>query len=323
MVDSMKANSKLIGLIGIVLLLSCFILAFSSAVVSAYEVKTVANGSTFETIEPTPTPTATPKPTTQPTPTPRPEPSARPTLQMFLRSAASSNDPKVTVYGLLTYNHTGIEVAPIYAAFSADNGNNWQNFSLVQTHSDGSFSTVWVPNATGNYLVSTQWDGNLTLHWLNTTASLALTPDSAGNEFSVASNSTLSGLTYDSASRQLRFSTNGSTNTIGYLYVCVPKTLAADAQALQLKIDDATKTFSSEAQGDVWVISCTYTQSTHNVVVQIPAEVIFSPVETPWLMIALAVAVIVIIIAVLMVVRRKRRTAATVAEILKDKRPVF
>jgi hypothetical protein len=323
----MNPNPKLTSILSIILLLSCFIIAFSSAVTSAYEVKTIANGPIFgsssDLATPTPTPTATPTPTTQPTPTPRPEPSAKPTLQMTLTSTATSNNPKVTVSGTLTYNHTGIEGAPIYAAFSADCGNIWQNFSLVQTHADGSFSTVWVPNATGNYLVSTQWDGNLTLHWLNTTASLALTADSDGNEFSVTSNSTIIDLAYDSASRQLRFQTNGTTNTIGYLNVCVPKTLAADAQALQLKIDGTTQTFSSQSQNDVWVISCTYTQSTHNFVVQLPAEVMFSPIETPWVMIAIAVVVVIAVIAVLIVVRRRRRTAATVAEILKDKRPVF
>ncbi len=321
MVDSMNANLKLSGTVSVILLLSCFILAFSSAVTSAYEVKTVANGPILFGDTPTPTPTVAPTPT--PIPTPRPEPSARPTLQMYLTSTASSNNPQVTVSGTLTYNHTGIEGAPIYAAFSADNGNTWQNFSLVQTHSDGSFSTVWVPNATGNYLVSTQWDGNLTLHWLTTTASLALTPDSAGNEFSVASNSTLADLTYDSASRQLRFSTNGTSNTVGYLTICVPKALAADAQALQLKMDGAAQTFGIQSQDNIWVISCTYQQSAHNFVLQIPAEVVFSAEETPWLMIALAVVVVVVIIAILMVVRRKRRTAATVAEILKDKRPTF
>lgn len=319
----MNANSKITGILSIILLLSCFIIALSSAAVSAFEVKPVANGPIFQVTEPTPTPTATPTPTTKPTSTPRPEPSARPTLQMYLTSAESSNNPKVTVSGTLTYNHTGIEGAPIYAAYSANKGKTWQNFSLVQTHSDGSFSTVWVPNATGNYMVSTQWDGNLTLHWLNTSTSLVLTPDSAGNEFSVASNSTLSDLIYDSASRQLRFSTNGTSNTVGYLTICVPKALAADAQALQLKMDGASQTFGIQSQDGVWVISCTYSQSSHDFVVQIPAEVMFSPVETPWLMIAIAAVVAVVVIAVLMVLRRRRRTAATVAAILKDKRPTF
>lgn len=317
----MNPKQKLTSILSIVLLLSCFI----TAVASAYDVKTLANAPIFSFDNSSPTPTApTPTPTTKPTPTPRPEPSARPTLQMTITSAASSNNPKITIAGTLTYNHTGIQGAPIYAAYSADSGSTWQNFSLVQTHAGGSFSTSeWIPNATGNYLVSTQWNGNLTLHWLNTSASLALTADSLGNEFSIASNSTLSAATYDSGSRQLRFQTNGTTNTVGYLTICVPKTLAADAQALQLKMDGAIQTFNSEPQGDIWIISTTYSQSAHNFVVQIPAEVVFSPVETPWLTVAIALIVIVAIIAVLIVVRRRRRTAATVAEILKDKRPVF
>jgi cytochrome bd-type quinol oxidase subunit 2 len=88
-------------------------------------------------------------------------------------------------------------------------------------------------------------------------------------------------------------------------------------------MDGASQTFGIQSQDDVWVISCTYSQSSHDFVVQIPAEVMFSPVETPWLMIAIAVVVVVVVIAVLMVVRRRRRTAATVAAILKDKRPTF
>jgi cytochrome bd-type quinol oxidase subunit 2 len=103
----------------------------------------------------------------------------------------------------------------------------------------------------------------------------------------------------------------------------VPKALATDAQALQLKMDGASQTFGIQAQDNIWVISCTYQQSAHNFVLQIPAEIVFSPEETPWLMIVIAIAVIVAVIAILIVVRRKRRTAATVAEILKDERPVF
>ncbi|HSV49663.1 MAG TPA: hypothetical protein VLH35_05045, partial [Candidatus Acidoferrales bacterium] len=218
----------------LVLLLS---LSFVGVVSSAVSVSSVATVSPFQFGLPTPKPTATPQPTPTPVPTPRPEPSARPTLDMYCTSTASSSNLKVEVSGTLTYNRTGIDTVPIYAAFSADGGNHWENFSLVQTHADGSFSTIWMPNATGNYQLSTQWDGNLTLHWINATLNLALTPDSDGNEFSVVSNSTLTNLAYNSTTRQLSFGTNGTQSTKGYLYASIPKTLTSDVNALEVRMD--------------------------------------------------------------------------------------
>lgn len=318
----MSTQLKRSGLLVLFLVLLCC-LSFVGVVSSAVSVAPVATGSPFQFGLPTPTPAATPQPTPTPVPTPRPEPSARPTLEMYCTSNAAASDLKVTVSGTLTYNHTGIESVPIYAAFSADGGTSWQNFSLVQTRADGSFSTIWMPNATGNYMLSTQWDGNLTLHWLNATLNLALVPDSDGNQFSVVSNSTITNISYNSETRQLSFGTNGTSSTTGYLYVSIPKTLTGDGNAVEVRMDGNLQAFASESRDDVWVISCLYTQSAHTFTVQVPQEAVFSPAETPWVAIVAALVVIVVVIAILLVVRRRRKTAATVASILKDDRPVF
>jgi hypothetical protein len=140
---------------------------------------------------PTPTPSPTPEPTVTPIPTPKPEPTAKPTITIDCKSTAVESNLKVEVTGTLTYNKTAIPGASIYLGFSADSGNKWENFSLVQTKSDGGFGALWTPNATGNYLMCAQWEGNSTLHWMNATANLVLTPDSKGNVFSVVSNSTI------------------------------------------------------------------------------------------------------------------------------------
>ncbi len=172
-------------------------------------------GFPFPFDTPTPTPTATP----EPTPTPKPEPTVYPTVTLNCISIAAASNLKVQVTGTLTYNKTGIPSTAVYVGFSADGGNQWENFSLIQTHADGSFQTVWTPNATGNYLLCARWSGNDSLHWMNATVNLATISDSSGNEFSVASNSTLSNLSYNSTTRELIFNANGNSSTTGYAQV--------------------------------------------------------------------------------------------------------
>lgn len=322
MVDSMITQHQHQGL-AIVFMTALCSLALVGVAPSAVSVAPLANDSPFLFEDSTSTLTATPQSTPTPDPTPRPEPSVWPTLEMFAVTSASADKPKVEISGRLTYNNSGIELAPIYAAFSADGGSTWQNFSLVQTKADGSFSTIWMPNSTGNYMLSAKWDGNLTLHWLNATLSLALTPDDEGNQFSVVSNTTITGLTYNSTSRQLSFMAN-TTEGAGYLYVTVSKGLVNNADMLLLKMDGTQQSFSSELHEDTWVISCLYLQGEHTFTVQIPQDTVFTPTETPWALIVGVLAVVAIaVLALLVVVRRRRRTARVVAEILKSDRPVY
>jgi hypothetical protein len=272
----------------------------------------------------TPTPTPAAEPTITPNPTPKPEPTAKPTLEMHCRSTADIDDLKVDVTGALTYNKTAIINAPVYIGFSADSGNTWENFTLVQTDSDGGFAAAWTPNATGSYLMCAHWGGNDSLHWVNATANLALTPDSAGNEFSIVSNSTISNLAYNSTTKELSFSTNGTSGTTGYLYASIPKTLLGDIQAIAVNIDGQPIACGSESHEDVWVICCVYGQSEHVFTMQLPFVVMLNSQETPWIPIAaIVIAVLIAIIAAIMTIRRRRRTAATVASILKENRPTY
>jgi hypothetical protein len=314
------ANVKLLGLLAIVLIASSYVSfgGFSTANTGGF-VCTALVYQSFPFTTATPTPTPTPEPTATPVPTPRPEPTAKPDMEISCKSTAA-NSLKIEVTGTLGYNKSAISSVPIYISYSADAGNNWANFSLVQTDADGRFGTLWTPNATGSYLLCAQWEGNLTLRWMNATANLALTSDSAGNVFSVASNSTLSSLAYDSATQELSFTTNGTSSTTGYVTACIPKTLLNDAQTLKVNIDGKPLAFDSKSQNDVWVITCTYTQSEHAFTIQIPLIQMLSPDSTPWVSIVIVIAILIALIAVVMAIRRRRRTAATVAAILKQSR---
>ncbi len=305
-------NTKLSGyLVAFLIVSSCIFFVVSFA---------AANPIEF----PTPTPTATPVPEPTPTPMPKPEPTTWPTLEVQCITTAAASNLTVQVSGTLTFNQTGIPNAAIYVGYSADCGNSWENFSLVQTRGDGSFGAVWVPNATGNYLVNAHWDGNDSLHWFDARMNLALTSDSSGNVLSAVSNSTISSFAYNSTTQILSFNTNGTSGTTGYVYASIPKNLVSDIQTLEVNIDGKSIAFGSESQGDVWVISCVYSQSEHVFTVQIPSVGFMSPATMPWTTIVVIAAVIALIavLAVVVVIRRRRRTAATVAAILKENRPL-
>jgi hypothetical protein len=320
-------NIKLLGLLAIVLIISS---CTSLVVASTFTLTNNENPAytplqgtfPFPFSTPTPTPSPTPEPTVTPIPTPKPEPTAKPALEIYCISTAAASSLKVEVTGTLTYNKTSIPGEAIYVGYSADGGNKWENFSLVQTRADGGFETVWTPNATGNYLVSASWVGNDSLHWMNATVNLATMPDSAGNEFSVVSNTTVSNFNYNSATQELSFNTNGNSSTTGYAQVCIPKTLVSDIQMVTLNIDGKPVTFTSESQSDVWVISCVYTQSEHAFTVKLPLMQTLSPAATPWIAIVVVIAILIALAAIGVVIRRRRRTAATVASILKQNHPV-
>ena len=271
---------------------------------------------------PTPTPTAPPDPT--PTPTPKPEPTAWPALDIKVISSAQATNLKVHVIGTLTYNNIAIPNASVYVGYSADDGVNWQNFSWVQTRNDGTYGTVWLPNDIGNYKINAHWEGNDTLHWLDATADLALTSDSDGNEFSAVSNSTISNLSYNTATQKLAFNVNGTSET-GYVYLTIPKSLVSSTHIVEVRVDGTPIEFATESQNDVWVLFCTYGEGEYSFIVQVPFVDSFSPDDTPWTLIyaVVVVAVLVIVVAVLLAVRRRRRTASTVAAILKENRPTY
>jgi hypothetical protein len=306
-------NSKRLSIFAILLLLSSCISIGASLAIT--QTSPLANNLPFDIGTPTPSPS--PVPTVTPVPTPKPEPAAKPTLEINCRTTATTSNLKVEVSGFLTYNRTGINSSAVYVAFSADSGQHWENFSVAQTQADGSYSASWIPNATGNYLIRTQYMGNDSLHWMNATVSLALAPDSKGNVFSVTSNSTVSNFTYNSEMQQIAFITNGTSGGTGYVNICVPKAQANDAQALKVNMDGNPVGFGSQSKDDVWILSCSYSQSEHAFMVQIPSVQILSSAETPWIAIIIVIAVLVAVLFVAFTIRRRRRTAATVAAILK------
>jgi len=239
-------------------------------------------------------------------------------------TTAAASTVKVQVFGTLSYNKTGIQNTPIYLGYSADGGSHWENFTIVQTRSDGTYGAVWIPNATGNYLMTVHWNGNDTLHSIEARVNLVLTSDSSDNELSIISNSNITNLVFTAEKKLLSFNTNGTSDKESYFYACIPKSLLSDVQTAQVNVDGNPVQFASESQQDVWVISSVYSKTEHALTIQIPTAEVLTPNSIPWTLIVIIVVVLLIaLVAVIVVVRRRRRTAATVKSILKENRPTY
>ena len=164
-------------------------------------------------------------------------PLIKPDLTVSCISTTSYNSFHVTINGTLTVNNTGSSSAPIQIAYSNNGGASWQNLTQVTTDTEGKFTADWFPSASGNYIIKATFNGNLTHATASTIVNLAVLPYQPENTnvvFSVTSNSTITDLAFNSTSKQLTFSVNGTTNTTGYTDIRIPKSLISDISTLTI-----------------------------------------------------------------------------------------
>jgi hypothetical protein len=205
----------------------------------------------------------------------------QPTLTTLGTSSVSESSFRVKIGGSLTLNGTAISGAPILLAYSVTGGESWQDLTLVYTASDGSYVATWLPSVTGNYILKALYQGNETLLGTTNIVNFALEPCETQSAFSVTSNSTLSALTFDSASRELSFSVSGDSGTTGYVNVNIPKSLVSDVSGLKVYLDSTQIDYTAQSQGDSWLLYLTYHHSSHSVMISLASASSPSPSLTP------------------------------------------
>jgi len=192
-----------------------------------------------------------------------------PVLAVSCQSSTSYSNFRVDINGTLTANGVGLSDSPILLSYSVTGGSSWNDLTLVNTDNNGNFIAVWMPSVTGNYLLKAVWTGNSNYSGVSTIVNFAVTPFEGQSVFSVTSNSTLSGLSFDSADRELSFSVTGPSGTTGYVDLYIPKSLISDVSDIKVYLDGNPLAYSTESQGDSWFVSFTYHHSTHEVVINL------------------------------------------------------
>ncbi len=217
--------------------------------------------------------TATPAPTSMPAPTSNPN-LLSPILQFYCTSSTSYSTFNIEIQGVLEYNDSGLVDGGVYLSYSVTNGATWQDFAYVETGDYGNFSAVWMPSASGDYVIRAVYFGNSVYSAETSTVNFDLTPLENQNQdvFSVTSNSTISSLSFDSTTDSLSFGVSGPSGTTGYSQICIAKSLLPDVTALTVTLDGSTIAYSHFSSGDAWLITIYYHHSSHSIVMALNSQ---------------------------------------------------
>jgi hypothetical protein len=213
---------------------------------------------------------------------------------------------RVEINGKITENNNGLAATPISISYSVTNGKTWQDLTSVNANSDGTFSVVWKPSVTGNYIIKATW---VLDNSVNSTVNLALLPviDATSKSiFSVTSNSIISDLAFNSTSNLLSFTVSGVTGTSGYTDLNVAKSLIKDITGVRVYIDGIQLQPSTTETTESWLIHFTYQHSVHEVILQLNNSVIVSTFESQFVVyVIIAVVIAVVLISTMLVLRKK------------------
>jgi len=217
-----------------------------------------------------------------------------PTLTISLDSSSTYVGYKVKISGKLAYtNGTDISGTDLFLTYSVTGGESWNDITAVTTV-DGDYYAEWMPTATGNYIVRIFWGGNEMKY-----------------VFSVISNSTISGLAFNSTSRLLSFDISGPSGTTGYTKVTIAKPLITDIDELKVYLDGERLNYTVVSTDVSWLLHFTYLHSTHKVVMSLGPPPAKPFIETP---LGLAIITIAIIAGIIIgsfgiwTIRKRKRT---------------
>lgn len=234
-----------------------------------------------------------------------PKPKTTPTLDVSCQSSTSYSNFKVDITGSLTSDGVGISAAHVLLSYSVNDGASWIDLTTAITDSNGDFSIIWNSQVTGNYLVKAVYEGDFISYYeASRIINFALVAFQEQSVFSVSSNSTITALYFDSANNQLSFSTNGTSDTTGYVNIRAPKSLVSDPSKIEVYIDGAPVAYTTTLQEDAWIISFTYHQSNHAVTINFG---ITSENRGQLILLVIITALIIIVIGTGLLIYFKKR----------------
>ncbi len=263
---------------------------------------------------PTPTPTASPtdaptpqptvSPTQEPKPTPKPTPQPPknvPSLTIACFSQTSAARLNVDISGSLTYGGVAMSNSRVLLSYSVNAGESWIDLTTVNTDEAGSFAATWNPRVTGYYLLKAVYGGSQDFANTSSIVNFVISPLQEQSVFSVTSNSTITALYFNSTSSQFSFKTSGESKTTGYVEVYIPQSLINNASKLQVYLDGAPLAYNAVLDGDMWHVSFSFHQSSHQITIDLNAQAQTSSagISLNWVTVGEYVALIVVVLALL------------------------
>ena len=243
-----------------------------------------------------------------------PSPLPTPSIAISCLSSTSYSNFSVEISGNVTSSGVTLSDVPVLLSYSANEGNSWNNLTTVSTDSTGSFSAVWLPSVTGTYLLKGTFNGDAKYSKASTIVNFAVMRFKQESMFTVTSNSTLSAFDFNATSNEINFTGSGSSGTTGYVNIEIPKSLIANISNIQVLLNDTQVSYGVQEQPDSWMISFTYHQSSHQILVNLNSAMLSSSsseiLSEKWLIyvITFAVMVSIVLVPLLVLKRRNKRS---------------
>ncbi len=125
--------------------------------------------------------------------------------------------------------------------------------------------------------------------------------------FTVESNSTVTELFFNSTSSELSFTVNGTSGTTGYVKVTIAKSLVSSVENAKVYLDGRQLNVAITEDTDSWLLTFTYTHSTHKVIINLAANASETTLlDELWTWIAAAVVIgVLLTVGVAFMLRRR------------------
>jgi len=182
---------------------------------------------------------------------------------------------RLNVTGTLCDTHgNGLENEIVVLSYTFSGIGTWNPITSDVTNSLGQYFAMWIPPATGYFIVKAEWAGNTTHYETNNTVALSSLPYNNQYVFSVESNSTISELAFNTTDWTLRFSAIGPSGTKGYTKITVAKTLVENIANIRVYLDGNQSEYSIASIDDSWLLTFDYIHSSHQVVLDLDIDII-------------------------------------------------
>jgi hypothetical protein len=197
--------------------------------------------------------------------------STAPDVSLFTSASSIPIGFQVELNGVLSYSQ-GLPVGGgvVVLSYIAQGMETWIPITSVVTDSNGFYSAIWFPSATGNFTVKAEYIGNGTYSRTQNVRSLSVHKYTDGGLFFVESNSTVSSIIFNSEANEISFSVSGESGTFGYTKFLISKALVANVSDLKVYVDGTSLEYDVTSKSDSWILHFEYTHSSHEIVVAVP-----------------------------------------------------
>jgi hypothetical protein len=175
---------------------------------------------------------------------------------------------------LLDIYGNGLADETVVLQYAFEGSSTWTPFTSDQTDSNGQYSAVWIPPATGYFTIKAEWAGDATHFGSNNITAINSITFDGEYVFSVESNSTITGLFFNSTDETLSFNAQGTSGTQGYAKIIVAKTLVTDVENMRVYLDGSQVDYTLLSTDDSWCLIINYEHSTHQIVLALDVNII-------------------------------------------------